>query len=375
MLAIEPYGGGSHLAFLKGWSYHSRHSIHLVSLPARHWKWRMRSAPLAILSQLHQKIDPALPPQCVIVSDMLDLPTWLGFASRHVSLRQWIHQVPIVAYFHENQWAYPKAPHAREDHHYAYTNLLTAAAADACWFNSAYNRTTLLDSSADFLKRMPDSADVPNLDEIRSRSRVIVPGFEAIDPAVGNERKKPPTKQPVDPIVIGWVGRFEHDKRPDQFALLLETLANQSVTFELVLLGERGRPNEALQQILNRHGHRVRYNGYAPSREEYWHQLSSMDIVVSTADHEFFGIAMCEAMWAGAVPIVPNRLSYPEYVPETLRYDSLEEAALKIVRLSGDRSWESLQAECRRRIEPFRMPKVASIIDSEIDALTIAWDT
>ena len=40
--------------------------------------------------------------------------------------------------------------------------------------------------------------------------------------------------------------------------------------------------------------------------------LESSDVVVSTAIHEFFGIAIAEAAAAGAIPIVPRRLAYPE---------------------------------------------------------------
>jgi glycosyltransferase involved in cell wall biosynthesis len=59
--------------------------------------------------------------------------------------------------------------------------------------------------------------------------------------------------------------------------------------------------------------------GYIASRAEYLTLLGQADLVVSTADHEFFGISVLEAMAAGAFPLLPNRLSYPELLPPSLR--------------------------------------------------------
>jgi len=42
--------------------------------------------------------------------------------------------------------------------------------------------------------------------------------------------------------------------------------------------------------------------------------LQQADVIVSTANHEFFGISVVEAIAAGAFPLVPNRLSYPEII-------------------------------------------------------------
>jgi glycosyltransferase involved in cell wall biosynthesis len=52
--------------------------------------------------------------------------------------------------------------------------------------------------------------------------------------------------------------------------------------------------------------------GYLESHEQYLKALQQTDIFVSTASHEFFGISVVEAIAAGAMPLVPRRLAYPE---------------------------------------------------------------
>jgi isopropylmalate/homocitrate/citramalate synthase len=50
-------------------------------------------------------------------------------------------------------------------------------------------------------------------------------------------------------------------------------------------------------------------------------------VVISTADHEFQGLAMIEAVSAGASPVVPDALCYREQYPEQHRYPSGDMAA------------------------------------------------
>ena len=48
VLALEPYHGGSHEAFLDGWSSRSRHEWTVLGLEAYKWKWRMRHAAITL---------------------------------------------------------------------------------------------------------------------------------------------------------------------------------------------------------------------------------------------------------------------------------------------------------------------------------------
>lgn len=58
------------------------------------------------------------------------------------------------------------------------------------------------------------------------------------------------------------------------------------------------------------------------TKDEYYDLLARARIAVSFADQETWGIAMQEALFNGAIPIVPNRLSYSEMYHTSLLYTS-----------------------------------------------------
>ena len=49
--ALEPFYGGSHRQFLDGLAKHSLHDFTLLTLPGRHWKWRMHGGALELAAQ------------------------------------------------------------------------------------------------------------------------------------------------------------------------------------------------------------------------------------------------------------------------------------------------------------------------------------
>lgn len=384
VLAIEPYYGGSHQAFLDAVVRHSRHEWTLVTGLARHWKWRMRNAPLTMAVQAKRTLhsDSQLGNanfDLIFASDMLDLPQWRGFMvdSPHIA-----PEIPSVIYFHENQWTYPTANKARADFHYGYTNLLTAVAASEVWFNSHHHLNAFYHASGQFLARMPDSTAVHTLDQLREKSIVIPAGFESFEP---NQARWSIESNPR-PITLGWVSRWEDDKRPDRFLNLLDQLSDNGVPFQLVLLGARPRnPPPALTAIRERHTKSILHDGFASddctgddctgknvTKESYLDWLSQIDVVVSTADHEFFGIAVCEAIWAGAIPMLPNRLSYPELASKESLYETLEEAATRIASIAGTtiRQRRTRSDTARQRIVDYQMSTIVPKLDARIDRLT-----
>ncbi len=309
ILALEPYFGGSHRQFLLGLRRHSRHTIRIIGLPARKWKWRMRHAAIEFARRLGRM---RRPPDLILASDFLNLAEFAGLLPP-----QW-QQVPRVAYFHENQLTYPVPDEAARDYQPAFTNLTTILSARAAYFNSAYHRDEFFAAMETLLRRMPDYRPLAALAAARRRSGVLHLGCDL------RALLRRPRRRNIGPATILWNQRWEAEKDPEMFLRVAARLADEGLDFRLILMGEHfERGGTQVAPLLSRLREKILHAGYVEGRAGYGRLLRQADLVVSTARHEYFGAAVVEAIAAGAYPLLPARLSYPEILPARFHQEHL----------------------------------------------------
>lgn len=312
----------------------------------------MQGAALTLADAVHDAVQAHGAPDVLLASDMVHLPALLGLARHDLA------GVPVVLYLHENQLTYPMPDTAVPDHTYAITNWLSMAAADRVVFNSAYHRDDLLAALPAFLRQFPDHRHGGNLVAVAERTTVLPVGVDVA-------RFTRPRRRRARPVVL-WNHRWEYDKDPAAFFDALRTVAAAGVDFDVAVAGERYTTEPpAFAEASSWLGDRAVHWGTA-SDDEYPDLLASADVVVSTARHEFFGVAVVEAIAAGALPLLPARLSYPELVPSAEPYLYRDHADL-VNRLC----WALTRPDERRaaaeaaraHVEQFAWPTVAAAYD------------
>ena len=372
VLALDPYHGGSHAAFLDGWIAHSRHTFEVLPLPAHHWKWRMRHAAATFAAELNARPTGELERfEAVWCTSMLDLAAFYGLA------RAPLCELPAVVYFHENQLTYPTRAEDPRDQHYAVTHLTSALAATqrggGLWWNSAYHRDGFLNAARKLLKKMPgrELDHVPDL--IEAASKVLYPGVDLADAlaTAGDWTPRPgPAADPRKPLHLVWVGRWEHDKDPDAFFAAFKKLKKRGVPFRLSVVGESFAQVPACFAVAKkRFADEIVHWGYQPTRQAYIAVLREADVVVSTARHEFFGLAVVEAVAAGCFPVLPRRLAYPEVFGDQAEfyYDGTPEGLAAHLENLATQGLPAATTAGIGRFERYAWPHAAAAMDGALD--------
>ncbi|MBL6996325.1 DUF3524 domain-containing protein [Desulfobacula sp.] len=298
ILFLESFFGGSHKDFALGFKAHSCHDVTLVTLPDRFWKWRMRGAALYFVN--HVKDFSVF--DAIIVTDMMDLTDFLSLAGKDLP--------PVFMYFHENQLSYPLAPLEKRDFHLGFTNIISAFAADKVLFNSKFHFNDFLTSASRLIKQMPDFRPGWMIKQIRQKAEVVYPGCRFETDLI--DLKEKDVKAPL----IIWNHRWEYDKNPEFFFDALSALKEKNIAFSLALLGEKHDIfPDIFKKAKEKFKEEILVYGYVESRNEYVKWLKKGAIVVSCAIQENFGISVVEAVRFGCIPLLPDRLSYPEIMP------------------------------------------------------------
>jgi glycosyltransferase involved in cell wall biosynthesis len=304
ILLLEPYFSGSHRQWAEGLVRHSRHDIRLITHEGQFWKWRLAGGFVTIAEALEPAIEEDGRPDLLLASSMLDLAGVLGLA-RHL-----LDGVPAAIYFHENQITYPSLGRTRVEASPGLANWGSLLACDGAAFNSAFHREAFFDALPTFLGAYPDQRHTHLIPAVRDRCEVVPVGVDL--------QRIGPLRPLSGPATFLWNHRWDPDKALEDALAAFGALAAADLDFRVVLAGQPfvDQPAE-YQDAIAALGDRVVHSGYL-EEPAYMEALHTADAVLSTAHQEFFGVSVVEAMYAGALPILPDRLVYPERVPEGL---------------------------------------------------------
>lgn len=362
VLLVDPFYGGSHKQWAEGWKSHSRHSIHVVGLPGKNWRWRLiGSAP--IIAQRMQEVPL---PDVIVYSSMANVT-----AIRGLLPVEW-QAVPSALYMHENQLVYPKSisrgEKPKRDSAVEVIQIYSALAVDRIWFNSYFHKSSFLSAISDFLDRFPDYHWAEQAQAIDQKSGVLYVGIQA--PEEKNRQERP--KEPSSPIIL-WNHRWDFDKDPVAFFKLLIRLADRGVPFQLVALGKHQGAHELgfLERAKNRLQSHILHWGFVEDKRLYFQLLDMADVLPVTSRQDFFGISTVEAIARNTFPLLPQRLAFPEHIPEDLQvehlYTGMRDLEEKLTTyLNAPRL---ISPELKAHISRYYWPNIVANYDNAVDAV------
>ncbi len=299
------------------------HQFTVLTLPPRYFSWRIRGNPLSWLQSQASALEARY--DALIATSMVDLATLRGLEPRLAGIKTWL-------YCHENQFVFPLGSNARDSIEPSMVFLYSCLAASVIGFNSAFNRDSALQGMQELSRRLPERIEASLIASIAAKSHVLpVPLLSVSAGQRGFENN--PQGSPAIPAVLDivWNHRWEYDKSPERLLAFLRCLDESSIPARVHVIGQqfRRQPPEFddILRLLDSSESIVRgHYGYIPQRERYLRVLQRADIVLSTALHDFQGLSVLEAVQQGCVPLVPDRLAYPEWFGVDFLYPSLENA-------------------------------------------------
>jgi glycosyltransferase involved in cell wall biosynthesis len=263
-----------------------------LALPPRHFNWRIRGNSLCwAFADNDSAVDIGRGDyELLIATSMVDLASLRGFIPA-------LANIPNLVYFHENQFVYPASSQRKEN------------------------------IEPQLLQKLPDTPAKSILLKLEQSRVIPVPLMQLPKPS---PKTSPAAEaQAADSLCLEvlWNHRWEHDKGPDLLLEVVRIICRRKIKLRLHIVGEQFRQAPAsfaeIQQLLQRQqglpGKDFEF-GFLADPQRYLELLSSCDVVLSTALHDFQGLAIQEACVAGCTPLTPDDLVYPEYLAAEFLY-------------------------------------------------------
>lgn len=278
-----------------------------IAMPDRHFSWRVRGNSLGFAFNHKELLQRDY--DLLIVTSMVDLSSLKGFCAN-------LANVPTIVYFHENQFAYPVDREHKNLVNIQLTSIYTALCADKLLFNSSYNKDTFFEGCQSLLQRLPDQIPSGLTKKLEAAAKVLpVP----ISDDLMNYTKVSKPNNSIPEIV--WNHRWEYDKQPEVLFSALKLLRAHGTDFKLHILGQSFRNSPTcFSEMEQEFADQLIQFGYLP-RDEYLHVLAQADMVISSALHDFQGLSIQEGITLDCLPVAPNRVAYPEYIPPQYLYE------------------------------------------------------